>query len=169
MLEIGARSLLEPIVTTPVRSLVEQAIPELQTSAVSPAIATAVIEKTFLEKAFLIHELFSTSAGSLANRKSRHMYDLVRMMDEPFADKAIHDDILWENIRHHRQVFTSMAGVDYTPDIRRRIVLLPPEEWQREWRADYEAMRGAMIFGPSPSFEELIVKLHQLQDRFRLA
>lgn len=167
MLEIGARSLLEPIVTTQVRSLVELAIPELKTSAVSPAIATAVIEKTFLEKAFLLHELFTTPAGSLANRKSRHMYDLARMMDEPFADKAIHDDSLWKNIRHHRQVFTSMAGVDYTPDIRRRIVLLPPEEWQREWRADYEAMRGTMIFGPSPSFDELLVKLQQLQDRFR--
>ncbi len=85
----------------------------------------------------------------------------------PFADKAIQDDSLWENIHHHRQVFTSMVGVDYTPDIRRRIVLVPPEDLQREWRADYEAMRGTMIFGLSPSFDELLVKLHRLQDRFR--
>jgi hypothetical protein len=167
MLETGARSLLEPIVTTQVQSLVEQSIPELQTSVVSPSIATAVIEKTFLEKAFLLHELFTTPTGSLANRKSRHMYDLVRMMDEPFADKAIRDDSLWENIRHHRQVFTSMAGVDYSPDIRQRIVLVPPGVFLREWRADYEAMRGTMIFGSSPSFDELLVRLHQLQDRFR--
>ena len=74
-----------------------------------------------LEKAFLLHELFTTGAGVFAGRKSRHMYDLEKMMDERFATEAIGNDELWEAISHHRQVFTSMRDVDYTPDIRRRI------------------------------------------------
>lgn len=167
MLEIGARSLIEPTIKTDVKSLVSEVFPDVETAVVTPEITTAAIEKTFLEKAFLLHELFTTNAGQLANRKSRHLYDLVKMMDEPFANSAIHDDRLWNNISHHRQVFTSMKDVDYTPDIRKRIVLLPPTSFREEWQRDYEAMRSAMIFGESLPFEQLMIRLEELQQRFR--
>lgn len=167
MLEIGARSLIEPTVSTEVKSIVSECLADMETALVNPLIATAVIEKTFLEKAFLLHELFSTNAGYQANRKSRHLYDLERMMDEPFAIKAITDDELWNTISHHRQIFTSMKDVDYTPDIRKRIVLIPPIAFMDEWRRDYEAMRGAMIFGDSLPFDKLIDRIKVLQERFR--
>lgn len=167
MLEIGARSLIEPTIKTDVKSLVSEVFPDVETAVVTPEITTAAIEKTFLEKAFLLHELFTTNAGQLANRKSRHLYDLVKMMDEPFANSAIHNDGLWNNISHHRQVFTSMKDVDYTPDIRKRIVLLPPTSFREEWQRDYEAMRSAMIFGESLPFEQLMIRLEELQQRFR--
>ena len=108
MLEVGARSLIEPTTEVRINSLVEQVFPDVQTAVVNPLIATAVIEKTFLEKAFLLHELFTTGAGAHAGRKSRHLYDLEKMMDECFAVAAIGNDELWETISHHRQVFTSM-------------------------------------------------------------
>jgi hypothetical protein len=120
-----------------------------------------------LEKVFLLHELFTTNAGWHANRKSRHLYDLEKMMDEPFAEPTIHNDELWESISHHRQVFTSMRDVDYTPDIRKRIVLVPPADFMKEWRDDYEAMRSTMVFGPSLAFDALIERLHLLEERFR--
>ena len=166
MLEIGARSLIEPTTLKNVKSLVEMSFPDVCTSFVKPQIPTAVIEKTFLEKVFLLHELFTTNAGWRANRKSRHMYDLEKMMDEPFAEPTIHNDSLWESISHHRQVFTSMRDVDYSPDIRKRIVLVPPSDYMKEWKDDYEAMRGTMVFGSSLSFDELINRLHQLEERF---
>lgn len=50
-------------------------------------IISSVPEKTFLEKSFLLHELFTTNGCRNANRKSRHLYDLMKMMDEPFAQK----------------------------------------------------------------------------------
>lgn len=167
MLEVGARSLMEPTMDASVQSLVESVFPDVRTSLVRPIIPTATIEKTFLEKAFLLHELFTTDAGKHAGRKSRHLYDLERLMDEPFAEAAIRDDALWETISHHRQGFTSMRDVDYTPDIRKRIVLAPPVEYKKEWRDDYETMRGTMVFGSSPSFENLIDRMHELERRFR--
>ncbi len=167
LLETGARSLIEPTTSVRVKSLVEIAFPDVCTASVNPFIPTAVIEKTFLEKAFLLHELFTTDAGRQANRKSRHLYDLEKMMDEPFAELAIHNDELWESISHHRQVFTSMRDVDYTPDIRKRIVLVPPTDIAKEWRDDYEAMRSTMVFGPSLAFDALTERLHQLEERFR--
>ena len=166
LLEIGSRSLIEPTAVTHVQSFVEQIFPDVSTAMVNPPIATAVIEKTFLEKAFLLHELFTTNAGRQANRKSRHLYDLEKMMDEPFVEPTIHNDELWESINHHRQVFTSMSGVDYTPDIRKRIVLIPPSDFMKEWKDDYEAMRGTMVFGSSLAFDDLIERLHLLEERF---
>lgn len=130
-------------------------------------IPTAVPEKTFLEKAFLIHELFSTDAGAKVDRKSRHLYDLERMMDCDFAKAAITNDDLWNTIYHHREMFTHMKDVDYTPDIRDRIVLLPPANIRNIWKSDYETMRGTMIYGESVSFDELLIRMEKLQTRFR--
>jgi hypothetical protein len=48
------------------------------------------------------------------------------MMNKDFAKKAIADDALWESIRHHREIYTSVKGVDYTPDIRANVFGLSP-------------------------------------------
>ena len=167
MLEIGARSLLEPNEQTHINSMVEGVFPTIQTTIVDSKVATALASKTFLEKVFLLHELFSVEGrGVIADRKSRHLYDLSRMMDKDFALAAIKDDELWESIRHHREIFTSISGMDYTPDIRRRIVLVPREDIRNAWEADYKSMCSSMIFGEKPSFIELIEDMKVLEDRF---
>ena len=125
--------------------------------------------KTFLEKVFLLHELFSVAGhGANANRKSRHLYDLYQMMDKDFAISAVKDDELWENIRHHREVFTSVKDMDYTPDVRKRIVLIPREDIIAVWEKDYAEMLANMIYGSNkPTFKQIIEKMQVLQDRFR--
>lgn len=166
MLEVGSRSLFEPTAKAKVRSIISENT-AVDTTVIDSAIIAAVPAKTFLEKAFLLHELFTTQGCAKANRKSRHLYDLERMMDCDFASTAISDDELWETIRHHREVFTSIRDVDYTPDIRDRIVLLPPQEYLSEWRSDYETMQNTMLYGDSLAFDELIDRISQLQERFR--
>lgn len=167
MLEIGARSLLEPNEQTHIRSMVEEMFPSIQTTLVDSQVATALASKTFLEKAFLLHELFSVEGrGNIAERKSRHLYDLSRMMDEDFAVKAIYDDELWESIRHHREIFTSVRDMDYTPDVRKRIVLVPPLKVQTVWEQDYKSMCSTMIFGEKPTFKELLERMHRLEKCF---
>lgn len=71
----------------------------------------------------------------------------------PFAVNAIKDDDLWNTIHHHREVFTYMRDVDYTPDIRDRIVLTPPTEHYQTWANDYSDMQSSMIYGDSVSFD----------------
>ena len=168
MLEIGARSLFEPNEHSHINSLVESVFPTIKTTIADSKVATALASKTFLEKAFLLHELFSVEGrGATADRKSRHLYDLSRMMDKDFALTAINDDELWESIRHHREIFTSISGMDYTPDIRKRIVLVPREDIQSVWEEDYKSMCSSMIFGEKPSFVQLMEKMKVLEDRFR--
>ena len=102
-----------------------------------------------------------------AERKSRHLYDLYRMMDMDFARAAVTDDELWESIRHHREIFTSVSGMDYTPDVRKRLQLVPRADIIDAWRADYEAMMESMIYGDKPTFKELVAAMSELQERFR--
>lgn len=166
VLEISARSLLEPAEPIAIKSIIAEHI------TISPLfctlINTAIPAKTFLEKAFLLHELFSTPNQKInAERKSRHLYDLFVMMNKDFAKSAICDNQLWESIRHHREVFTSVHDVDYTPDVRSRIQLVPGEEFINLWKKDYDDMRESMIYGEKPTFEELIAGMQQLQNRFR--
>jgi len=166
VLEIGARSLIEPTTANSVKSLISENY-NIDTSLVNPNIITAVPEKTFLEKAFLLHEIFTGNGDMTADRKSRHLYDLEKMMDKDFATKAIVNDELWNAIHHHREVFTRVNGVDYAQDIRRNICLIPPPQVINDWRQDYEKMQNTMIYGDSLSFDKLLKRMEELQERFR--
>ena len=164
-LEVGARSLLEPTAKAAVTSVIEDVLP-ISTTIKQVMIPSALAEKTFLEKAFLLHELFSAQSSREANRKSRHLYDLAQIMNTDIASRAIADDNLWNTIHHHRELFTSMSGVDYTPDIRKRIRLLPPDDVIDDWRSDYKDMQSSMIYGEKPTFTELMKKMRELENLF---
>ena len=166
VLEVSARSLMEPVAKAVISSLASTFFP-LKDLAPVP-VTTAVAGKTMVEKMFLLHELFSVEGhGMKAERKSRHLYDLYRMMDKPFAEDALHDDSLWESIRHHREIYTSVSGMDYTPDVRERIVLVPRADIIDSWKRDYENMRDAMIYGEKPTWEQLMDAMERLQKRVR--
>lgn len=165
-LEVGARSLIEPTEEIVCRSMVSEVLPV--EDYMNVAISVAAPQKTFLEKVFLLHELFSIERESLsANRRSRHLYDIERMMDKPFAIAAVKDDALWEHIRQHRMAFTAMVGVDYNEHMRAELCLTPPERWMREWKDDYQRMSGTMIYGEKLPFEQLVARMKELEKRFR--
>lgn len=166
VLEVSARSLIEPTEPIQIKSILGEHLPVLPLT--DSVIHTAIPAKTFLEKAFLLHELFSVPRhGMIAEHKSRHLYDLYVMMNKDFAKKAVIDDILWESIRHHREIYTSVRDIDYTPDVRKRLRLIPREDILDTWRADYDAMKESMIYGNKPSFDELLEGMSELQRVFR--
>lgn len=166
VLEVSARSLIEPAMPTHVSCILADYIP-IQ-SACDAVVHTAIPAKTMVEKMFLLHELFSVPGhGTRAERKSRHLYDLYQMMQQDFAQEAITNDALWESIRHHREVFTSVQGVDYSGNVRQRICLLPREDIVAIWQSDYETMRSSMIHGSAPTWDELIEQITILQNKTR--
>ena len=165
--EAGARSLLEPYAETTITSMVEETLPSISATIKDVMVKTVIAEKTFLEKAFLLHELFSVNSKVEARRRSRHIYDLYMMMQQGIADKAIPNDELWQTIHHHRSTLTSMQGVDYTPDIRDCIQLVPPKECRDNWQRDYEDMTDAMIYDNPPDFRQLVESMANLQKMFK--
>ncbi len=81
---------------------------------------------------------------------------------------AIPDDELWETIRHHREVFTSIRDVDYTLDIRKRIILTPPENVIEEWKTDYDTMVVNMIYEDNiPSFADILGVVAAIENLFK--
>ncbi len=167
VLEVGARSLMEPTIACHITSMIESSFPTISTSFINPIITAAAPAKTFVEKACLLHELFSIERDTMvANRRSRHLYDLERMMDLDFAKKAVEDNALWQSVQHHRSVFTSMKDVDYSTDFRKTIVLCPPDKFWADWKEDYQQMCETMIYGNKLSFEKLMERIKELEDRF---
>ena len=80
VLEVSARSLMEPVAEAEISSLASKYYP-IKDLAPTP-VTTAVAGKTMVEKMFLLHELFSVEGnGMKAERKSRHLYDLYKMMN----------------------------------------------------------------------------------------
>lgn len=168
LLEVGSRSLFEPTAKANVESFVTTAFPHLTSNDNPVQVVAALAEKTFLEKAFLLHELFSTDGCRNANRKSRHIYDLCKMLEVGIADRAIPNDELWESIRHHREVFTSVRDVDYTQDVRKRIVLTPPESVIEEWKNDYDTMVANMIYEDKvPTFSDILAEAAKIESMFK--
>ena len=67
----------------------------------------------------------------------------------------------------NREKFTHISSVDYSQDIRPNICLIPPEKVIDAWRQDYEIMQRTMIYGKSLTFNELIDRIKQLEERIR--
>ena len=167
-LEIGARSQMEPWESREIQSFVGYHFKE-QKFADSPAsIRTVIPTRTFLEKAFLLHEEFQRPPDKMrSERMSRHLYDLERIMDTDHGHEALKDPELYNNIIDHRMTFTRMDGVDYGTHQPDKIDFIPPQNIIKEFEKDYKGMRESMIYGDSLTFDKLIERMEELRNRFR--
>lgn len=65
-------------------------------------------------------------------------------------------------------VFTSIRDVDYTPDIRKRITLTPPESVIEEWKNDYATMVMNMIYEDNvSSFADILGAVAKIENMFK--
>lgn len=168
IIEIGARSLMEPASNKTIHSILGTAIPGQAYSDDSYTVLTVDPKRTFLEKVFLLHEEFSKPAEKIRhNRMSRHHYDLEKLMDTEFGKAAMTDTALYQLIVHHREKFTPLRGIDYHRHSPATINFLPPAAVLPQWEIDYDLMQGSMIYGPSPSFKVLLERMEELTSRFR--
>jgi predicted nucleotidyltransferase component of viral defense system len=168
IIEVGSRSLREPFSVRSFRSFVGENYPDQPFADSSILIPTVNPERTFLEKVFLLHEEFQKPIDKIrVERLTRHLYDIERLMDTEFAEKALTDSKLYQDIVAHRRLFTPIRGIDYDNHVPQKINPIPPSEIIDEWQKDYEIMQGSMIYGESLSFSELIERIEELKKRFK--
>ena len=159
---------MEPSEQIEMRSMIEDAYPNEEFSLPTFTVSTVVPGRTFLEKVFLLHEEFNRPNGCThIERITRHMYDIVKMMDKPFAMEAMQNVQLYEDIVSHRKKFTAWSGLDYTSHLPHTISFLPPESIEDILRDDYKQMQIGFIYANAPSFDEIMERLSELQSRFR--
>ena len=159
---------MEPSEDVEMRSMIEDAYSNEKFSLPIFTVPTVVPGRTFLEKVFLLHEEFNRPNGCThIERITRHMYDIVKMMDQPFAMEAMQNEQLYENIVTHRKKFTAWSGLDYTTHLPNTISFLPHKSIEDILRDDYKQMQIGFIYANAPSFDEIMERLSELQNRFR--
>ena len=167
-IEIGSRSMMEPHEPIKMRSIIAEEFADTEFADTPAPIPTVIPQRTFLEKAFLLHEEFQKPEENIrVERMSRHLYDLERLMDTDFAKKALENVLLYETIIDHRSKLTAISGIDYSTHAPDRINFVPPASVMEKWRDDYTAMQASMIYGESLPFGKLIERIKLLNKRFR--
>lgn len=163
-IEISCLSMDEPTEVREIQSYIADSFKEEDETLAS--IRTVLPSRTFLEKIFLLAEEFQKDKPRHV-RMSRHLYDLERLMDSEYGRKALADRGLYDAIVEHRRTYYALKYVDYDKHAPRAISFVPPASVQELWAADYADMKRYFIYGDSLSFEQLIERVEELQERVR--
>lgn len=165
VLEIGGRSMKEPLQKVEIRSFIDEHFPQATFTEKPFEINAVVPERTFLEKICLLHEEFYKQTELVQiERMSRHLYDLVRIMDTAIAENALKNKDLYQSIIAHRRMFIAMKDFDYDTLSPATTNIIPPQNVIKQWEDDYNKMR-AMIYGDTLPFNKLINKIKELNER----
>jgi len=166
LVEIGSRSLKEPFTQRTFGTFISEIYTDSSFTDKSITIPIVNPERTFLEKIFLLHEEFQKPFDKIrVERLSRHLYDIEKLSQTEYVEIALQDTELYNTIVKHRSKFTAISGIDYTKHNPANIRFIPPDSILKMWDADYEEMKGSMIYGQVLEFDKLIIKLTELQKR----
>jgi hypothetical protein len=167
LIEISSRSLREPFENRELVSFIGKHYPKLPFVDKPIMVPTVLPTRTFLEKIFLLHEEFQKPKEReiRSQRMTRHLYDISKLMDTKYMEIALTDRELYNNIVAHREMLTNVSWVDYSKHKPKDIIFIPPETEIDKWEKDYSKMRESMFYGETESFENLIKKLKELNNR----
>lgn len=164
-IEISCLSMDEPVEEKQLRSLISESVKDIED--ITAKFMTVIPTRTFLEKIFLLHEEFQREKPR-NYRMSRHLYDLEKIMDSEFGANALTDRSLYNDIVRHRSIFNKIPSVDYNTHQPSSISFIPPSTITQDWANDYQSMREDFIYEQDClSFENLITRMEELQDRIR--
>ena len=76
---------------------------------------------------------------------------------------------LYERIVKHRSIYYAVGYVDYSKLLPSEIDFVPRQELMKDWEGEYAEMCNHFIYGQTLSFEKLLERIKELQDRFRKA
>lgn len=124
---------------------------------------TILAERTFWEKATILHQEANRTADKLLpSRHARHYYDLAMMARSSVKAKAFARLDLLEAVVQFKQRFYRSPWAKYEEAKVGTLKLLPPEFRYTELEKDYTAMEN-MIFEKLLSFEEIFETLEALE------
>ncbi len=166
-IEVSGRSMVDPVETVVIKTLVAEQLPTAPYSDAPFNVTAIAAKRTFLEKAFLLHETFhQEGVPPRVERMSRHLYDLEKMMDTQVETDALADTNLYRDIVEHRRKFVGLSGFNYDTLWPATLNFIPSVEQAAAWETDYRSMQTNMIPGASLPYADLIERLTVLNERF---
>lgn len=126
-------------------------------------IRTVSVERTFWEKATILHhEANRPESSKMPHRYARHYYDMYKIANSKYKDKAIKDKELLRKVTKFKMKFYPRKWAKYEDAMDSKLRLVPDKFRFLELENDYKAM-SEMIYGEYPSFEEIIKILKELE------
>lgn len=166
LVEVGSRSLKEPFSQRIFGTMVSDVFSGRLFVDTPISIPVVNPERTFLEKIFLLHEEFQKKEDKIrVERLSRHLYDIEKLSQTEYVEKALGNADLYNTIIAHREKFTPISGIDYANHSPQNIKFIPPSSVLYLWKNDYKEMQESMLYRENLSFDELIKRLTELQLR----
>lgn len=157
LIEVSARSLIEPNQEVAIKSMIDEHYPETGFSEQEFIVNTTNPQKTFLEKLILLHEEFQKPKEKIRHlRMSRHFYDIGQILNSDYGQNALKNTRLFESIIAHRKVLTPIKTTDYETLTLQSLNIIPPDELLESYKSDYKEMQNSMIHGESLDFDELL-------------
>lgn len=166
-IEIGARGIGIPATSRGIQSLVGVFLSDSPFADTGIMVPSVNPERTYLEKLFLLHEVHQQPIHTRSiDRMSRHLYDIWKLSQTPFAIQAYDKQLIWDVIEH-RSRFGMTSGLDFNLHYPPHLVIVPPnKEILDSWAKDYSNMQRSMIYGESPSFKVLVETLNKVTEAY---
>jgi len=160
-LELGARSDHWPVSSGEVRPYAAEAFRE-EFEQPSCTVRVLGIERTFWEKATILHAVHYGGAEHVRARMARHYYDLACLASTNARPRALAQPDMLISVARHKMRFFPNAWARYDEARRGTLRLLPPEDVEAEIRRDYARMRPLFLRDP-PGMNELLETLRDLE------
>lgn len=164
-IEMGARSDHWPCETKSVSPYVAEEFPKAFRE-VSCSIKVLSVERTFWEKATILHAEFHRPPEKvMPDRFSRHYCDFYELMQKGVARKAATQPELLARVAQHKSLFFKFSWASYGEAVCGTLRIVPPEQRLTALREDYRKMQE-MFFGTPPNFNAMITALRQWETDF---
>ncbi len=166
-IESGAKSALDPNAPAVIRPYVADDLAEIELSV--PGVTTVVAERTFWDKAIILHGLHEwfERRGVLrggGQRISRHYYDVFRLLDSDVGREAAKDLGLAADCVRHARMFFNSPDLNLATAIPGSFTLSPNPDMAAALGRDYTAMSG-MIFGKAPGLNEVLERIADFESQ----
>lgn len=167
LLELGARGDTWPAIQGEVTPYAAEALPG-QFSAPTATVPTISAERTFWEKATLLHTLAHRDPDkAIGNAIARHYYDVYRLIQSDHGKAAIQDLKLLEQVVEHKSTFYPGNSYRYDLAVPGSLRLVPDESMITKLRPQYDETADVMVFGDAPSFDEVLKTLTKIEQELR--
>jgi len=162
-LEIGVLGAWTPASIQHITPYVAEEYPWLF-SKPETSVKTVDAERTFWEKATILHGEAFREDGRVPFRYSRHYYDMYCLIKSAIINTALQQIDLLEKVVGFKNRFYYSLRARYDLAKVGSLRLIPPETSWPVLRRDYSNMKN-MIFGEYPSFEEILNCLSDTEKR----
>lgn len=163
LIEFGGRNIIDPNALFTIRPDIASIIPAVAFPEAQVVVLAA--ERTFWEKATLIHAACNRPLPEGLNRYARHWYDLAMLARHDCGKKAKSDLALLSNVIDLKNTFYRSSTSHYQRCLDGELNLIPDDENLKRLRADYDAMKAAsMFYGADIELSEVLAELGVLQE-----